>query len=461
MNVLRLPRLATLLALGALLCFTGPAARGADRLNWDKKKDRVEAEIDTWPVPKVLQQITAATGWKIFMDPAIKEVVRTKFKNKSPGDALQRLLGDLNYALLPQTNGTSKLLVFRSSQGDATQPVPPPEVVAQKPANHIANELIVTLKPGQKIEDIARQLGAKVIGRADGLNAYRLKFDDADAAKLGRDSLLANAAVEGVDYNYAIPRPVVADPYSGRASGPPALRPKAVTDGKYVIVGLIDSAVQPKEGNFSDFVLPSISVAGESKPGNNVPTHGTSMAETILGSVAEMNAKGDGSIVRILPVDVYGGNASTTSFDVAYGIYKAINAGATIINLSLGSEGDSTFLYDVIKSGHEQGVLFFAAAGNTPVTTPTYPAAYPIVTAVTAQDPNGNISTYANRGTFVDVAAPGSSLISFNGRNWITTGTSTATATTTGMAAALAESSRKPLAEIEATIRKTFAVKKP
>lgn len=195
--------LAAWLALGGLLLLSSPTARSVDRLNWDKKNDRVDAEIQTWPVPKVLQQITAATGWKVLVEPGIKEVVSTKFKNKPAGDALERLLGDLNYALIPQTNGPSKLLVFRSAPGDATLPVAPPK----KPANLIDNELIVTLKPGQKIDGLARRNRAKVTSRADALNAYRLKFGDADDADSARAALANESGVEAVDANYSISIP--------------------------------------------------------------------------------------------------------------------------------------------------------------------------------------------------------------------------------------------------------------
>jgi len=44
---------------------------------------------------------------------------------------------------------------------------------------------------------------------------------------------------------------------------------------------------------------------------------------------------------------------------------------------------------------------------NEPVTTPTYPAAYPGVVAVTATDSTGQIASYANRGSFVDLAISG------------------------------------------------------
>ena len=48
------------------------------------------------------------------------------------------------------------------------------------------------LKPGAKIDDLARSLGAKVIGRIDSLNAYRLQFQDQAAADTAREQLAAN-----------------------------------------------------------------------------------------------------------------------------------------------------------------------------------------------------------------------------------------------------------------------------
>jgi hypothetical protein len=148
----------------------------------------------------------------------------------------------------------------------------------------------------------------------------------------------------------------------------------------------------------------------------------------------------------------------TTTFELANGIYKAINGGAMIINLSLGSEGSTTMLYQVIQSGHEQGVLFFGAAGNQPGKTPTYPAAYPEVVAVTAGDARGNLAPYANSGDFVDVIAPGSATVNFNNQAWRVAGTSTSTAYATGMAAGLAEETKQSWAQIEAAIRKHLSL---
>jgi hypothetical protein len=81
----------------------------------------------------------------------------------------------------------------------------------------------------------------------------------------------------------------------------------------------------------------------------------------------------------------------------------------------------------------------FAAAGNTHVTTPTQPAANPNVYAVTA-GLNGQVASWANYGSFVDILGPGTSYATINGQTWVVTGTSSAAAYTSGKTAGLADS---------------------
>jgi subtilisin family serine protease len=57
-------------------------------------------------------------------------------------------------------------------------------------------------------------------------------------------------------------------------------------------------------------------------------------------------------------------------------------------------------------------VLVMAAAGNGgPVAQPMYPAAYDTVVAVTAVDGGHQVFRLANRGTYLDIAAPGVGLL--------------------------------------------------
>ena len=431
----------------------------AEFIRWQAKEKRVDADIHTWSLPKVLGTITEATGWQMFVEPGVDQQISVKFNNLPPGEALKRLLGGLSYKVTPETNGLTLIHVFQTAPQNATQLVRAPVSATNKPSRQlIPNELIVTLKPGADIDKIARELGAKVTGRIDGLNTYRLTFSDEAAAGAGRDALTGNSQVAQIDNNYSMERPVVADTLGATGSATINLKPVATGAGSHLVVGLIDTPVQPLGGGMDQFILKALSAAGESNPDPNFPTHGTSMAETILRGISYM-AEQNTSNVRILPVDVYGNNSSTTTYDVAYGIYLAINNGAMVINLSLGSDGNSSFLHSVITSGSQQGVLFFGAAGNTPVSTPTYPAAYPEVVAVTAGDKKGNIASYANYGSFVDAVAPGSTLVYFNGRSYYVSGTSASTAYASGMAAGLVDSSGKSLSAAASAITTTFAPK--
>jgi hypothetical protein len=283
-----------------------------------------------------------------------------------------------------------------------------------------------------------------------------LRFDDDKSAQTARSSLEGDPAVESVDNNYYVSRPETPQPL-GTPGGPLGLSPKASPDGKYTVVGVVDSAVQPREGNLTDFILPGSDV--DAKTGGDL-SHGTSMAETILRAIAA-NSDDKSTSVRLYPVNIFSeGAEQTTTYDIAVGIYKAVNGGAMIVNLSLGGEGDSTFLHNTIKSAHDQGVVLIAAAGNEPVSTPTYPAAYPEVIAVTAVDRSGKLAPYANRGDFIDVAAPGGSVVTFQGQQYYIVGTSTSTALASGVAAALAERTKSTGASVEAGLRQALGPRK-
>ena len=439
------------------LCGTLFRAPAADVLDWRQEKNRVSADITSWDLYQLLENIATVTGWQVFVEPEARLAVSTKFKDRPPGDALRLLLGNLSFAVLPQTNAASRLLVFKTSMQDATKLIKPAAKKVDPTAKRIPNELIVTLKPGAKIDELARKLGAKVIGRADGLNAYRLQFESAEAAEAAREQLRDNPDVEAIDNNYFMRRPEPLDALTYSSASPLNLTPKAAGDCNHPIIGLIDSAVQPPGGTLNDFLLPSISVAGEAKLPDNQPSHGTSMFETILRG---LSFAGKESAAKVLPVDVYGSNPITSTFDVANGIAQAIKGGANTINLSLGSSGDSQFLHNVIKSASEQGVLFFAAAGNEPGTAPSYPAAYPEVMAVTAGTRDGSIAPYANRGDFVDLAAPGSSIVIFNGQSFLVMGTSASTAYASGLAGSMIDCNNRSSAQISAAMQTLLPVRR-
>jgi subtilisin family serine protease len=102
--------------------------------------------------------------------------------------------------------------------------------------------------------------------------------------------------------------------------------------------------------------------------------------------------------------------------------------------------------------------VFIAAAGNQPVTTPFYPAASPDVLAVTAID-NGQLASYANRGPFVSLGAPGTSIVYYQGQPWIVQGTSASTAYVTGVAAGNMDTTHNSASQTQAFLLSHFGVK--
>ena len=427
------------------------SAADTNSLVWHKTADRVDADIRSEPLWPLLETIARETGWRIYVEPGTTRNASAKFKNLPSGDALRMLLGDLNFALVPRTNAVSQLYVFRTVMQNATRLVH----AANPPAKHVPNELLVKLKPGANIDALARLLGAKVVGRMDKLGIYRLQFDDGTAADAALGNLQNNSDVAEVDYNYYFDPPPSAQALANAPVPPISLQLNPPGDSGHLIVGLLDTAVQPLGGSLNNFLLEQLSVAGDAPADTSEVTHGTAMAYTILGAIAA--AEQGSSSVQIQPVDVYGPNPTTTSWDVALGVQAAVNSGATVLNLSLGSSGDSSILDDVIQSAEKDGIVFFAAAGNQPVSTPTYPAATPGVFAVTAVQ-NGQIAPYADFGSFVSLALPGSSVVYWGNQAYLVQGTSVSTANATGGAAGNKSVSSLTWAQIESALQQKFPV---
>jgi len=445
-------RAAKILLLTVLLVFAVAGAQSAttNSLVWQTATDRVSADVRGEALWPLLEDIAHQTGWHIFVEPGADRKTDVKFKDLSSGEALKKLLGDLNYAFVPKTNEANHLYVFQTTMRNATQRVAAALANPGK-AKHVANELIVKLKPGADIDAIAKSVGAKVIGRDDKLGIYRLQFEDEAAMEAALAKLKTNSDVEAVDYNYIYDAPVTAQPYAHPSVSPITLSPDSSKDSSdpcNPIVGLIDTGIQSM-GSLDQFILKKISVAGDSTSGSGVtpksytassdsdasavgPTHGTSMAETILRAVSQQSSS---TGVKILAVDVYGSSETATTWNVALGVKAAVDGGATVLSMSLGGTADSAVLDSILQQAMAKGVIIFAAAGNTPVDTPTYPAAIAGVNAVTALSAPGQLASYANFGSFVDMALPGASVVYLGNQAYLVQGTSPATAYASGVAA--------------------------
>jgi subtilisin family serine protease len=164
--------------------------------------------------------------------------------------------------------------------------------------------------------------------------------------------------------------------------------------------------------------------------------HGTHVAGIIAASQNATGVSGIAPNVKIMPVNVFYGD-STSSEELTKGIYYAADNGADVINLSLGSYYYSSVIEQAIKYAQSKGVIVVAAAGNDHINKKTYPAAYSGVLGISATNDVDKAAYFSNYGSYVDFAAPGEDIYSTiaYGRYSFMSGTSMATPVVSGTVA--------------------------
>lgn len=150
-------------------------------------------------------------------------------------------------------------------------------------------------------------------------------------------------------------------------------------------------------------------------------SHGTHVAGIVAAEADnDKGAYGIAPDAEIMAVKALNDQGGGTYSDIAAGIDYAIENGAQIINLSLsGGAAGSSVLRSAIGRAEEAGVIIVAAAGNSAKSEAEYPAYFTSefdnVISVAAMADYGKLAPYSNKSsteTTVDLAAPGSGVLS-------------------------------------------------
>ncbi|ELZ96792.1 serine protease halolysin R4 [Haloferax mucosum ATCC BAA-1512] len=165
--------------------------------------------------------------------------------------------------------------------------------------------------------------------------------------------------------------------------------------------------------------------------------HGTHVAGIAAGTTDNNTGVGGISNSSLLSGRALSENGSGSTSDIADAIEWAADQGADVINLSLGGGGYSSTMKSAVSYATQNGSLVVAAAGNDSSGSISYPAAYSECLAVSALDPDETLASYSNYGSKLDLAAPGTNVLSC----WTTSqkyneisGTSMATPVVAGVA---------------------------
>ncbi|WP_286875219.1 S8 family serine peptidase, partial [Marinimicrobium sp. UBA4509] len=171
-------------------------------------------------------------------------------------------------------------------------------------------------------------------------------------------------------------------------------------------IGMLDTPVNDQHPALTDSQLTRRNfVRGTSAEA----LHGTAVASLLVGSVnSETPGLLPGSTLWAAEVFRQRGERTDTSTEILLSALDwLVSQEVQAINLSLGGERNRVFELALEKLLGSQ-ILLIAAAGNQgPEAPPSFPAAQPGVIAVTAVDAAERLYPDANRGDYIDLAAPG------------------------------------------------------
>lgn len=323
-------------------------------------------------------------------------------------------------------------------------------------------------------------------------NIYRFFFnEDTDIASI-LDDLEGNATVDYAEPNYLV-YTVITEPndalyqsggqwYLDEVGAPYAW--DSITGDTTQIIGIIDTGIDwdhpdldgniwinqeeiPGNGYDDDYNGFVDDIRGwDFRNADNNPNddngHGTHVAGVVAAETN--NYTGMAGIAwqaRLMPLKVLSGTGSGNMADLASAVIYAAENGATVINMSLGSYGESQTVKAALLNAYSV-LCPVAAAGNDsykldPVSPPNntyapmYPGCYPFVIGVEASMPGSGLAPFSNidpsgfkyvlndQGYNYEVMAPGVNIMStyLNGSYRALAGTSMATPIVAGAVALL------------------------
>ena len=189
-----------------------------------------------------------------------------------------------------------------------------------------------------------------------------------------------------------------------------------VTGGSNVLVAVIDTGI---DYTHPDLIANYVPLGYDFVNMDDDPLddygHGTHCAGIIAAKLNDKIGVAGLAQVRIMAEKGLDSTGSGSFSALAKCIIHATDSGANILSNSWGGTDDSMLLSEAIDYATAQGVLVFAAAGNHDANeqfNPEYPAFYDSVIAVSSIESSNNLSYFSNYGSYVDVAAPGSSIYS-------------------------------------------------
>ncbi len=262
----------------------------------------------------------------------------------------------------------------------------------------------------------AKAAGLTILGEMPGLRTIRVRYASLDAL---RAELTSNAAdYAGLSANTLIAIPagpatpakedraaVTQIPFGNTALAFLGVPAEHSTWGRGVTIAILDTGVMP-DATFGNGRLRTLDIGLGTTAGRGEDDgHGTAVAALAAGASAD--APGVAPAANLLSIRVTDASGTSDTFTVAQAILAAADAGAKVINVSLGGYATNATLAAAIAYATERGAIIVAAAGNDQAAQLAWPAADARVISVGAVDRAGQQVAFSNSGPTLSLTAPG------------------------------------------------------
>jgi subtilisin family serine protease len=183
---------------------------------------------------------------------------------------------------------------------------------------------------------------------------------------------------------------------------------RSPSGGRPVTVAVLDTGVDATQPDLAGVVRPQIDLVDGGASTGDDNGHGTAVAG-VIAALANNGIGGAGvcAACSILPIKVMGSNGNGDLATVAAGIVKAADMHARVIDLSLGGPQGLDALQQAVAYAIGKGSVVVAAAGNSGLTTPFFPANYPGVISVAGSNQSDHLYSWSEHGPWIAVSAPG------------------------------------------------------
>lgn len=355
-------------------------------------------------------------------------------------------------------------MTFNLSASCAPPPKPPPPKKKKPTRNNYIKDEVLVLYPSSETSKIKSLVDKYNLKPIDKVILTSVQTGLLIAKTNGQDPLNLSKNINKKEENIEAATNNIFKPAAIRYNKAYSLYETGVsfvhktTKGKGINICMVDTPIDIFHPSFSNSFIETEDLI-DFEPNNlDAMTHGTSVAGVL---VSQNNLIGVAPKAKLLAISAFSTTKTRphilqgSSAIIAKAINSCIQHKVDVINLSF-TGGRDALIEKLIQKAIRKGIIVVAAGGNGGHWGSTiYPALIPGVLTATAVDDQKMLFPMADKGSFIDYAAPGVNILTTapGGSYTIATGTSLSSAHLSGIIALLLSQKRNQ--SIDAALTET------